>query len=146
MAERTNPLLPRDVEVLMMLGQGMRPQQIGREWNRTASAIMNRIARVTTKLGTRTTAQTVLEAYRHRLFALPDDPPVGLVRATAAAPHRLWWRHECGAMRSFHRDAPPTDGCCVACYSTSPDLATWQPVWVSAGRVDAPSSEAADGG
>lgn len=57
-----NPLTPSEVETLRMLAGGLTNKQIAARERAGSSAIANRIARASVKLGTHTTVQTVVVA------------------------------------------------------------------------------------
>ena len=44
------------------------------------------------------------------------------------------WRHECGNIASFERQAPPTDGSCDACESGSENVSDWRQITMAGVR------------
>lgn len=75
-----NPLTPTEVQALRMLAEGLTTRQIAGRLHRSPTSITNRVSRAARKLGTTTTVNTVLVAYRRGYLGQPSAPGAVTVR------------------------------------------------------------------
>lgn len=69
MAEPSNPLSRSEREALRMLAAGLTVRQIAARLHLSPTSITNRVSRAARRLGTTTTVNTVLVAYRRGYLA-----------------------------------------------------------------------------
>jgi len=72
-AERASDLLTaRELDILLLLAQGMSNEEIARELVVEVSTVKSHLARMLPKLGVRSRLQAVVWAYQNRVVAVPD--------------------------------------------------------------------------
>jgi DNA-binding NarL/FixJ family response regulator len=74
-AQRADGLLTtRELDILLLLAQGMSNEEIARELVVEISTVKSHVARLLPKLGVRSRLQAVVWAYQNRIVSLPDAP------------------------------------------------------------------------
>lgn len=125
--ERNGPLVGRDTALMLLLALGNTYDEIATAFGVTPGTVRGRCHRVRTRMGVRTNEQMVLESYRRGLITLPGDRVA--LATVRDRPGSVFWQHACGELEAFLLDAPPADGSCIYCGSSSPHRADWRPVW-----------------
>ncbi|MBC9226546.1 response regulator [Aeromicrobium sp. 636] len=77
-ADRADDLLtPRELEILMLLAEGMSNEEIARELVLEVSTVKSHLARMMPKLGVRSRLQAVVWAYQNRIVRVDPSGPRG---------------------------------------------------------------------
>lgn len=71
-ARGTDLLTPRELDIVLLLAQGMSNEEIADELVLEVSTIKSHLARILPKLGVRSRLQAAVWAYQNRVVALPD--------------------------------------------------------------------------
>ena len=71
-ARATELLTPRELEILLLLAQGLGNEEIAAQLVIEVTTVKSHLARVMTKLGVRSRLQAAVWAYQNRIVEIPD--------------------------------------------------------------------------
>jgi DNA-binding NarL/FixJ family response regulator len=71
----TDLLTAREVDILLLLAQGMSNEDIAAELVVEVSTVKSHLARMMPKIGVRSRLQAVVWAYQNRIVTVPGDEP-----------------------------------------------------------------------